>query len=187
MGVEHLQGKRTGRPRGSKNLPRWVRYVAWAEKNVGRTDATPPSPFAAFLRAMAREEPDKFVSYLVGADAVRSGKQVTAGLPGGPGGPPDASTENGVESNRHGVQPAPVEKLAEDRSFKVRLDPKVYITTPIINLLAEIVGDRAEAVKILCDSSRALKEGLTYEEAEALCRRLQKAGAKASVGREFRS
>src|SRR5262249_52231764 len=77
MGLKHLQDNRTGRPRGSKNSPAWVRDVRWAYKHLGRPDAVPPTALAGLLVALGREHPDQFVSCLATADgaAERKGEQ----------------------------------------------------------------------------------------------------------------
>src|SRR5438552_16411764 len=68
MGVEHLQGKRTGRPRGSKSTPAWARDVRWVQKHLGQPAATPPTPLAGLLLNLGREHPEKFVACLTLAD-----------------------------------------------------------------------------------------------------------------------
>jgi hypothetical protein len=69
MGVEHLQGMRTGRPKGSKTSPAWVRALGWAERNLDNTDAVPPSALSGRLLAFGREQPDKFLACLARRDA----------------------------------------------------------------------------------------------------------------------
>jgi hypothetical protein len=59
MGVEHLQGRRTGRPRGSKTTPPWVRDARWVYRNLDSPDAVPPSPLAGLLLTLGREHPDR--------------------------------------------------------------------------------------------------------------------------------
>jgi hypothetical protein len=61
MGVQHLEGKRTGRPKGSKSSPVWVRAARWALANLDYPDAVPPSPLAGRLLALGRESPDRLV------------------------------------------------------------------------------------------------------------------------------
>src|SRR5436309_9031086 len=64
MGLEHLNGKRTGRPRGVKSAPRWQRDVRWVYRNLGNAGARPPSELARRLLALALEHPDRFVACL---------------------------------------------------------------------------------------------------------------------------
>jgi hypothetical protein len=64
MGVEHLDGKRTGRPRGAKSRP-WVRELLWAYRNLGNPDAEPSSALAGRLLALGREHPDRFFACLM--------------------------------------------------------------------------------------------------------------------------
>jgi len=68
MGVEHLQGKRTGRPRGSKSRP-WVRALGWAYRNMDKPDAEPPTPLAARLLALARADMAAFLRCLAALEA----------------------------------------------------------------------------------------------------------------------
>jgi hypothetical protein len=65
MGLEHLQGRRTGRRRGSKSTPAWIRDARWAYRNLGKPDAEPPSALAGRLVALGREQPDKFFACLM--------------------------------------------------------------------------------------------------------------------------
>ena len=48
-----LEGKRTGRPRGSKNLAGAWRDVLWGYQNAGNEDAEPPSGAARLWQAGA--------------------------------------------------------------------------------------------------------------------------------------
>jgi hypothetical protein len=68
MATAHLQGKRTGRPRGSKSLSPVQRGLVWASKHLGQ-NIEPPTPAAKFFVDMAREEPAKFVSAVAALDA----------------------------------------------------------------------------------------------------------------------
>lgn len=68
MGVEHLQGKRTGRRPGSKSVPPWVRDLRWAYQHLGE-DIPPPSELARCLVALGRKEPDRFLACLAMLDA----------------------------------------------------------------------------------------------------------------------
>ena len=71
MGLEHLQGKRTGRPRGSKSTPRWIRDARWAIENLDSLDAVPPTALARRLHALGHKHPDRLVVCLARLDAVR--------------------------------------------------------------------------------------------------------------------
>jgi hypothetical protein len=64
MGVAHLDGKRTGRPKGQKTRPYWQRAVQWVERHLGDDQPVPPSPLASLLLDQARERPDLFVLML---------------------------------------------------------------------------------------------------------------------------
>jgi hypothetical protein len=91
MGVDHLQGKRTGRPRGSSSTPAWVRDLHWAERHLGDPDAVPPSPLAGRLLALARDQPDRFLACLALRDAQ-----------GQPSAPPRASAVRRARGARAG-------------------------------------------------------------------------------------
>jgi hypothetical protein len=77
MGLEHLQDKRTGRPRGSKSSPRWLRDAHWAYRNLGKPDSEPPTALAGLLVALGREHPDRFAACLATLDSQmpKAGKQ----------------------------------------------------------------------------------------------------------------
>src|SRR5262245_12147447 len=64
MGIEHLQGRRTGRRRGSKSGPFWLRAARWAAQNLGKPDAAPPSPLAARLLTLGLKHPDRLTACL---------------------------------------------------------------------------------------------------------------------------
>ncbi len=72
MGLQHLEGKRSGRPRGARTTPQWVRAVRWASKYLGDLDAVPPSDLAGRLVTMGREHPDKLIHCLALVDALTS-------------------------------------------------------------------------------------------------------------------
>jgi hypothetical protein len=65
MGIEHLNGKRTGRRPGTKSRPSWEREIHWAYKNLDREDAKPPSALAGRLLTLGREHPDRFAALLL--------------------------------------------------------------------------------------------------------------------------
>jgi hypothetical protein len=71
MSVEHLEGKRTGRPRGSKSSPLWLRAARWALRNLDSPDAVPPSALARRLVALGRKRPDRLVLCLDTLEAAR--------------------------------------------------------------------------------------------------------------------
>jgi hypothetical protein len=63
MALEHLQQRRTGRPRGSKSRPAALRGLLWAARNLGR-EVEPPTPDARFWMDMACMDPARFVAAL---------------------------------------------------------------------------------------------------------------------------
>src|SRR5260221_14723874 len=69
MGLKDVEGKRTGRPRGSKSRPPWIRAARWAIKNLDNPDAVPPTPLARRLVALGREQPESLVICLATLDA----------------------------------------------------------------------------------------------------------------------
>ena len=76
MGVEHLVGKRTGRPKGSKTTAPWRRDLLWAYRNLGQPDAVAPSVLAAGLAALGREHPERLAALLLRME--RAGGRGTA-------------------------------------------------------------------------------------------------------------
>jgi hypothetical protein len=79
MGVEHLEGKRTGRPKGSKSRP-WIRALRWACRNLDRPNAVPPSPLAEHYLALGRERPDQFLACLAALDKKAAPTQPETGF-----------------------------------------------------------------------------------------------------------
>jgi hypothetical protein len=64
MGLKDLEGKRIGRPKGSKNAPPWTRAARWALENLDNLEAVPPSPLAGRLAALGRNHPDRLALLL---------------------------------------------------------------------------------------------------------------------------
>jgi hypothetical protein len=91
MGVESIK-HRTGRPKGSKTTPRWVRALNWAERNYGTPGAVPPNALAARLLELARERPELFVRCL----ALRDAPQREARPPKAPAAPANGTPPAGA-------------------------------------------------------------------------------------------
>ncbi len=70
MSLAHLQGKRSGRPRGSRSAPAWLRAARWASENLDDANAVPPTPLAGRLLAMGREHPDRLAVCLAKLSAM---------------------------------------------------------------------------------------------------------------------
>jgi hypothetical protein len=73
MGVEQLEGKRTGRPRGRKSRPRWQRDLEWAYRHLGQ-DVEPSSAGAKYFLDLAKERPGEFLACLAQLDKVSDRK-----------------------------------------------------------------------------------------------------------------
>jgi hypothetical protein len=108
MGVEHLKGKRSGRPRGSKSAPPWKRDALWVYRNFSKADAEPPSSFAARLLAQAREQPDRLLTALAlldGPAGRSSGRHPDQDSPvRKTGGPASGRLSDGVQNDVGGVK-----------------------------------------------------------------------------------
>jgi hypothetical protein len=83
MAIEQLNGRRTGRPRGSRSPARWRRDLLWAYRNLRSEDAVPPTELAKRLLAMGREHPDRLFNCLVNMEAKtpRQRKRTAQGAP----------------------------------------------------------------------------------------------------------
>src|SRR4051794_37311458 len=68
MGVDHLIGRRTGRPKGVRSTPSWSRDVVWAYRHLGEADAVAPTALAGQLVALGREHPDRLATLLLQLD-----------------------------------------------------------------------------------------------------------------------
>jgi hypothetical protein len=89
MGVESIKAhQRTGRPKGSKTTPPWVRAVSWAERNYGKPGAVPPNALAARILQMAQERPDLFVKCCALRDGPQQARPPKAPAPPAHGTPP---------------------------------------------------------------------------------------------------
>src|SRR5262245_21007884 len=69
MGLQHLEGKRTGRPTGSKTTSSVRRDMMWAYQHLDDADAKPPSAGARMWADLARSQPSSFLSCLVSLEA----------------------------------------------------------------------------------------------------------------------
>jgi hypothetical protein len=78
MNTAHLDGKRTGRPRGTKSTPAWARDAKWAFRHFNDPDAVPPSEFARCLRDQARQRPDLLLAVLAQLELVPNKKEASA-------------------------------------------------------------------------------------------------------------
>jgi hypothetical protein len=104
MGLQHLEGRRTGRRKGGKNSPAWVRDVRWAYKNLGKPDAVAPSEGARYWLTVARERPSEFAAALVQLDRSENRKPVTN----------EPATGTGPGSRQHNDNGAtPIRRIAQ--------------------------------------------------------------------------
>jgi hypothetical protein len=76
--VAHLQGKRTGRRKGSRSRPHWLRAIRWAESQIERPGGKPPSKLASLLFALGQEHPDRLAMCIAKADEYEQAMQQTA-------------------------------------------------------------------------------------------------------------
>jgi hypothetical protein len=86
MALKDLDGKRTGRPKGSRTTSRVRRDILWAYRHLGKPDAKPPSAGARLWAALAREHPARFlacVARLEGQPADAGQRNGTAHGPAG--------------------------------------------------------------------------------------------------------
>lgn len=80
MSIDHLQDRRTGRPRGSKSKSPALKGLIWASRNIGK-DAVPPTEAARYWVDMAKEDPDKFVAAVAALDSKQGNAQGTPERP----------------------------------------------------------------------------------------------------------
>jgi hypothetical protein len=59
-----LEGRRTGRPKGSKSHARAWADVRWAHDHCDDDDVVPPSPAALLWRRFAARFPDELEAFL---------------------------------------------------------------------------------------------------------------------------
>jgi hypothetical protein len=90
MTLKDLNGKRTGRPPGSKTTSRVKRDIMWVYRNLEKSDAAPPSPGARMWAEQARKDPGHFLSCVVRVETgvenkeegERPGREATRSLTG---------------------------------------------------------------------------------------------------------
>jgi hypothetical protein len=99
MTTEVVERKKIGRPLGSQSAPKGLRMARWVSRHLGDEAAVPPSPLAARLLALAREEPDRFALFWDQAESQarswtgrQAGSSATVGA-----GPPDANGESAAD------------------------------------------------------------------------------------------
>jgi hypothetical protein len=160
MGVAHLEGKRTGRRKGSKTAPEWLRGLRWAIKNFGKV-AVPPTPAAAKWQAIAYEQPDRFMKcWAQYEDMQRDEKKDANGsIPKGP----ERREEAGAVGVRMGEKPMrarsvflPVAKLRPH----IRLDRNALELQnfPLDIRVIRCVLDPARGGLVIALSSAAFEE-----------------------------
>lgn len=74
MGLAHLAGRRTGRPKGSRTSSRVRRDLRWAYRNLHKPDAKPPSEGARLWAEYARTCPRRFLDRVLRADLLEESK-----------------------------------------------------------------------------------------------------------------
>jgi hypothetical protein len=157
--VAHLEGKRTGRPKGSKTTPPWVRDALWAYRNLDKPDLKPPSLLAGLLLAMGREHPDRLVLLL---DALDRGME-------------ERGCKDGEGPEPSGVAPS---------RYSVRLDgvsEQEHLVPAIRAIMDAARLEWGEAAGAVNCPPRIIARGLTLEAATKMKRRLQEAGAEVTV------
>jgi hypothetical protein len=171
MGVEHLQGKRTGRRPGSKSAAPWVRDVRWAYRNLGKPDAEPPSALAGLLVALGRQHPDRLLACLATLDDTgQRGDQA-----GGHGEPTDKEPREGLRAPRVGSEGSPGRvktlRLAEAQLVAYltgRKYPRIKNLPPGLEIVAceREVGGKVVVLTIRSEVFPLVEEGETVPELE---------------------
>lgn len=108
MALKDLQLKRSGRPKGSKTSPLWVRAARWACENLDNPDAVAPSPLACQLLAFGRKNPHKLAICLAQLDALCHKADKRKGVAGNPAEQkPDSEkvTANGKPKKSDSISP----------------------------------------------------------------------------------
>ena len=188
--VAHLEGKRTGRPKGIKSAPPHVRDVRWAYKNLDRPDAKPPSPFAARMRELGREQPERFLTCLLLVDGQGAGgppgppetANATASAPAADGTQLNAAGVNGADGAVEPMSPcseAPGEAplATEEDRYRLQL-PDNDDRRELVGLLHQRLHVSVQGAEYLLDSA---DRGVSLKKAEALRRKLQQVGVRAEV------
>jgi hypothetical protein len=133
MALEHLEGKRTGRPPGTKSRHPLLRDFWWAVKNQGKDDAHPPDEWAELLLAQGRADPAHMAVCVAKIKALE--RQVepclcqAAGPAGGNAGPTPVATDAGP-----GLTPT---VPADGPAMRVRL---VFVPDDLLRRV--LTGDR---------------------------------------------
>jgi hypothetical protein len=70
MALKDLNGRRTGRPRGSKSKSRVKRDMQWAYCNMDKANAEPPTAGAKMWLDLARSDQDRFLDYVVRLETI---------------------------------------------------------------------------------------------------------------------
>jgi hypothetical protein len=89
MGVDHLQGKRTGRPPGAKSRSAVKRDMMRAYRYLRKPDSRPLPPGPAWWLELARTQPEKFMEYLLAMETMGAEKPRATTEPNQLGGPRD--------------------------------------------------------------------------------------------------
>jgi hypothetical protein len=160
--VAHLEGKRSGRPPGSKSTPRWIKDATWVERHLGDPDAKPSTALAAALLKLAREQPDKFVAVL----ALREAPPQTE-APAPPAGGADRGPEHRLDLINGGVKTLVVGHR-ELRRMLAGDKPRARLIAPAaLDILGGWVSDRGLHLTIRADALPRLQRGQPIPEESA--------------------
>jgi len=80
MSLKDLEGKRIGRPAGSRNAPPWLRAARWVLGHLDEPGAEAPTPLARLLAEQARQDLVKFLLALDSMERAQRGQQAGNGV-----------------------------------------------------------------------------------------------------------
>ena len=75
----HLEGKRTGRPRGTAKRSRLLADLQWAYETIAEPDARPPTGAARWCKDLAARDQAGFLALLGSLEAAEHGETVPHG------------------------------------------------------------------------------------------------------------
>jgi hypothetical protein len=120
MALKDLDGRRTGRPKGSRTTSRVRRDILWAYRHLDKPGARPPSAGARLWAALAREHPARFLACVARLEA-------QAPDPGQPNG-----TTHGLARRDAGVPPAAPGGGAVNGAGRLLRVKRLFVPGPLL-------------------------------------------------------
>ncbi len=162
----HLEGKRTGRPRGTGSRSRLLPDLRWAYETIAEPEARPPNARARFCKEFALRDPASFLTLLGDLEAREKCETLPLDDKGPASGTSPAKTNGAAPGVRIDFQPRRLKRVTiseSDLFSHVRAESRVYVHNPPHD--AHVVACKVDTLQrqihliIRSEDFEALEEG----------------------------